>query len=184
VTDSNVVLEEIICKIEEKFPVERNIKISNKIKQIAYILHELNKNEIIIVIDELSVKDTKLLKVIADDLCNLVIHYSNSYTNSSLKFVVSTIFNPKDIIDNISKASGYFEYLDCNDWDLEIGKLFDILTIELGLEINTHKYEILNTCENSPRILKSIIRKVFTANDLSITTINQAIKSTYSELVK
>lgn len=183
IVNSEQVIEEILCKVEEKFDLERNQAISNKIKQLTKLLCEAGKKKIIIVIDELSVKENNVLKDIAKDLMNLVVHYSNSSQEEGLKFVVSTISNPKDIIENKSKASEHFQYIDCNDWSKDIEKLFEILSSSLNMELENHKNKIIGSCENSPRILKSIFRKIVSLDNLNTTTIDNAIKITISELV-
>jgi hypothetical protein len=48
ITNSEQVLEEILCKVEEKFDLERNSCISNKIKQITKLLCDAGKKKIII----------------------------------------------------------------------------------------------------------------------------------------
>lgn len=183
IVTSEQVIEEILCKVEEKFDLERNQSISNNIKQLTKLLCQAGKKKIIIVIDELSVKENTVLKDIAKDLMNLVVHYSNSSHEEGLKFVVSTISNPKDIIENKSKASEHFQYIDCNDWSKDIEKLFQILSSSLNLELDSHKNKIIDSCENSPRILKSIFRKIVSLDNLNATTIDNAIKITISELV-
>lgn len=185
IVDSQQVIEEILCKVEEKFDLERNSAINNKIKQLTQLLCQTGKKEIIIVIDELSVKQNEILKNIATELMNLVVHYCNSSSHEdSLKFVVSTISNPKDLIENSSKASEHFQYINCDDWEKDIEKLFDILSTSLGINLDSHKRKILDSCENSPRILKSIFRKIVVLDNLNSDTIINAIKTTTSELVK
>jgi hypothetical protein len=184
ITSSDQVIEEIIFKIEEKFEIERNPTITNNIKQLTQILCCSKKNKIIIVIDELSVKDNQILKDIATDLTNLVVHYGNSFQTEGLKFVVSTISNPKDIIENISKASEHFQYIDCNDWSNNIEQLFEILTTSLSIDLKAQKRFIIESCENSPRILKSIFRKIIALDNLNSTGIINAVKTTTSELVR
>lgn len=183
ICDSEQVIEEILIKIEEKFDVEReNSKEKNKIKQIANILNSKSNHSIIIVIDELAVKDNKVLKAIAADLLKLVVHYSNLATEGQLKFVVSTISSPSAIIDNQSKATEYFQYIDCNHWDDDIGKLFDVLTASLNLDLAKYKATILAT-SSSPRTLKSILRKILLIEKLDDISVERAIKKTISELV-
>ena len=176
------VLEEILSKIEEKFNIEREIK-ENKIKQVAEILCKVGK-KIVITIDELSAKEDCVLKEIADDLVRLVTHFSNSATElEELKFVVSTILTPKEIIGNKSKASEHFQYLNCNNWSNEIENLFDVLSKSLHLDLAEFKTKILEESSNSPRILKSIFRKIVASDDLRSASIEQAIALVKSELV-
>ncbi|MHB8260131.1 MAG: hypothetical protein ACYDEC_07660 [Bacteroidia bacterium] len=184
ITNSDQVIEEVICKTEEKFILERNPEINNKIKQLTHILCRSNRKEIIIVIDELSVKENNILKAIATDLMNLVVHYCNTNTDASLKFVVSTISNPKDILENHSKASEHFQYIDCNDWSNDIEKLFNTLSSSLNIKLEKSKESILKACENSPRILKSIFRKIVVIDNLSDEAIENTIKLTVSEFVR
>ena len=184
ITSSEDVLEEILCKIEDKFVKERNADEQNKIKQISQILCNAGKKKITIVIDELSVGENLILKNIANDLLHLVTHFCNISENEDMKFVVSTISNPKDIVENKSKASEHFQYLNCDDWKNHIDGLFDVLNSSLGVNLSEEiKTKILDSSQNSPRVLKSIFRKILSLNDLSDTSIEIAIKSTISELV-
>lgn len=185
IKNSNDVLEEILCRIEDKFDVERNNSEKNIIKQITQILCNVGAKKITIVIDELSVNENSILRDIANDLLNLVTHFCNKSEQEDMKFVVSTISNPKDIIENKSKATEHFQYLNCDDWSNDIDKLFEILNVSLDLNFSVEiKSKILTASQNSPRILKSIFRKILSMTDLSNETIEKAIKITTSELVK
>jgi hypothetical protein len=185
IKNSDDVLEEILCRIEDKFDVERNNSEKNIIKQITEILCNVGAKKITIVIDELSVNENSILKNIANDLLNLVTHFCNKSEQEDMKFVVSTISNPKDIIENKSKATEHFQYLNCDDWSNDIDKLFEILNITLNLNLSDEiKTKILSASQDSPRILKSIFRKILSMNDLSNLAIENAIKITTSELVK
>jgi hypothetical protein len=114
-----------------------------------------------------------------------VTHFCNESEQEDMKFVVSTISNPKDIIENKSKATEHFQYLNCNDWSNDIDSLFEILNISLNLNLsNEIKSQIVVASQHSPRILKSIFRKILSMNDLKTTTIEKAIKLVTSELVK
>ncbi len=182
IKSSSDVLEEILCKIEGKFNIERQTN-DNKIKQVTQILCKVGK-KIVITIDELSVKEECVLKEIANDLVKLVTHFNNSATESEeLKFVVSTISNPKEIIENKSKAGEHFQYLNCNNWSVEIENLFEILSKSLNLNLSESKTRILESSQNSPRILKSIFRKIVASNNLNVIAVEQSIKTVESELV-
>jgi hypothetical protein len=182
ITSSDSVLEEILCKIEEQFDVERDSKEINKIKNITQIL--CNKGgEIIIVIDELSAPNNSVLKEIANDLVKLVTHFCNVSEQEELKFVVSTISNPKRIVENKSKANQHFQYLNCDEWSTSIESLFTILCESLSLDLIKHKSKILAASRNSPRILKSIFRKIIALDNLSDSSVEKAIKLVESELV-
>lgn len=176
------VLEEIICSIEEKFELRKCSKETNLIKQIVKLLNDLVNDNIVIVIDELAVDDIELLRSIASSFISLVTHYSNVTTQKDLKFVISTIAEPKQIIQNRSKASEHFQYMCCDNWEYKITELFDILNSTLDLKINdTNKTYILQQSKNSPRILKNIFRKLLVTSNYSEEKIQQMVKLTLQE---
>lgn len=177
------IFEEIICCIETKFDVIRCVKEKNGIKQICKLINSCNlKKEIIIVIDELAVDNVELLKAIAAGFISLVTHYSNSANDSSLKFIVSTILEPKNLIKNKSKADNYFEYICCDNWDSPLSSLFDILNTSLCLEIaEDDKGFILSKSENSPRLLKTIFRKIIASQEKSSISIRKYAQLAYEE---
>lgn len=177
------VLNEVLLTIEDKFDLERDDRETNILKQISQILCRASSCNMIIVIDELSVSNNETLKNIADSFIKLVTHYNNQAKNSELKFVVSTISNPKDIIQNKSKASGYFQYISCDSWENYTSQLFDILAKALNLELGDSKSTIIRESENSPRVLKNIFQKILIFNDTSENGVIKAIKLTQSEIV-
>lgn len=176
------VLEEIICSIEEKFCIERCLKEKNKIKAIVKLLNDSTNQKIVIVIDELSISDNNLLQLIASNFISLVTHYNNFSVNKDLKFVISTISDPKQIVNNMSKASDYFQYICCDDWETYIESFFDMLNITLNLKIDdNHKSIVIKGSKNSPRVLKNIFRKIVTSNSISDESIQRIVKTTIQE---
>lgn len=183
ITKVEDVLNEILVTIEDKFDLGRDNSNTNILKQISQILCRASSSKTIIVIDELSVSDNSTLKDIASSFIQLVTHYSNQAENNELKFVVSTISDPKDIIQNKSKASGYFQYICCDSWDKYSSQLFDILAQALNIQLEDSKSIILEESKNSPRTLKNIFQKIVVYNDSSEKSINKAIKLTQAEIV-
>jgi Cdc6-like AAA superfamily ATPase len=184
ITSSNDVLIEILVTIEDEFGIERNTKEKNILKQISQILCENDSKEIVIVIDELSVSDETIIKNIASDFIKLVTHFSNQSTKDELKFVVSTISNPMDIITNKSKASDFFQYICCDSWDNYIIELFEILSNSIGIDLKDSKNNIIQSCNNSPRILKNIFRKIVASDDTRAETVSNLITLTLAETVQ
>jgi len=180
ITSPDDILEEVICNIEETYDIER-MKEKNLIKCIVKLLNLLNKEKIVIVIDELSCDESELLKAIATKFLSLVSHYNNKNQESELKFVVSTKIKPEILIRNKSKASEYFQYLCCDNWDEYFDKLFDTLNVSLGLDISAEdKQQIIDNANNSPRILKNILKKLIITKE---TDLNKVIKQTIDESV-
>ncbi|SEH07193.1 ATP-binding protein [Candidatus Venteria ishoeyi] len=177
------VLDDILCTVEEDFDSERNLEESNILKQISQILYKSKFNKIVILIDEISVKDDEVLKDIANKLIQLVTYCTKYSNQDGLKFIVSTISNPQNIIQNKSKASDYFQYVCCDMWNEYLFQLFDVLCKALNLELEKSKSLIIENSENSPRVLKTIFRKILTSKDCSSKSIDKAIKLTLEEII-
>jgi hypothetical protein len=183
ITKTEDVLNEILLSIEDKFSLDRNNTEPNILKQISQILCKRGSNRIVIVIDELSVPNEIILKGIVDSFIQLVVYYSNQTEEDELRFVVSTISDPKKIIQNKMKASGYFQYLCCDHWSDYSSKLFDLLANALSLELDESKATILEKSKNSPRTLKNIFKKIVVSKDSSEVSVANAIKLTLEEIV-
>jgi hypothetical protein len=170
----NDILEEIICTLEENFNLERDSKEKNLIKNIVKLLINAKKENIVIVIDELSCNDYNLLEKIATSFLSLVTHYNSKNSNTDLKFIVSTKIKPEKLIKDKSKASEYFQYICCDNWDVYLERLFDTLVNALNLELSVKDKEfILKGANKSPRILKNIIRKRITTDKELVKIIQQ-----------
>jgi adenylate kinase family enzyme len=176
------VLNDILCTIEDKFNINRADNEKNIIKNIANILCKVSSKEIVIVIDELAVEDNTLLQKISESLINLVVFYSNKNSNE-LKFVVSTISTPKTIIKNISKAGNYFQFLCCDDWKNDNILLLEIISNALKINLDSSKDLILSKSQNSPRILKAMIKKIIIGKKLDSNSVKVAIEKVISEIV-
>jgi len=172
------VLNDILCTIEDKFNINRE----DNEKNITNILCKVSSKEIVIVIDELSVEDNTLLQKISESLINLVVFYSNKNSNE-LKFVVSTISTPKTIIKNISKAGNYFQFLCCDDWKNDNILLLEIISNAQKINLDSSKDLILSKSQNSPRILKAIIKKIIIEKKLDSNSVKVAIEKVISEIV-
>ncbi|MDB5024280.1 MAG: hypothetical protein JWP78_2035 [Mucilaginibacter sp.] len=180
---SGDVLDELLNAIEEQFSLTRTFPADNKIKQIIQTLYKAGHRKFVIVIDELSVTDSDLLKQIVKDLNNLVTHFCNYSDQDDLKFVVSTITDPNKILEANYKASDYFQFISCNQWDGLLEKLFHLLNDSLQLQLIDYKDLIIEKAKNSPRTLKSIFRKILLLKKQDSESINQAIHLTITEVV-
>lgn len=178
------VLLEILVTIEEKFSMERDINEENILKQISKILCLKSTSRAVIVIDELSVSDDKVLRKIAEYFIQLVTHFSNQSEEDELRFVVSTIANPKQIIRSKSKASEHFHFICCNSWESYSSQLFDILSASLNIDITESKSKIIEKSQHSPRILKNIFRKIVVSRRTNAESVDKAIIETLEEIVE
>ena len=131
-----------------------------------------------------SVSNEEILKNIATSFIQLVTHYSNKSEEDELKFVVSTIADPKKIIQNKSKASDYFQFICCNSWDGYACQLFDVLSQALNINLTEDKQLIIEKANNSPRTLKNIFKKIIISNNTNKASIDKAIRLTLEEIVE
>jgi hypothetical protein len=115
-------------------------------------------------------------------LINLVVFYSNK-NNNELKFVVSTISTPKTIIKNISKAGNYFQFICCDEWKEDNVLLLEIISNTLKMNLDSSKDYIISKSQNSPRLLKAIIKKIIIGKKLDSSSIRKATEKVISEIV-
>ena len=177
------VLDELLSTIEEQFGLTRVIPAENKIKQIIQTLNKAGHRKFVIVIDELSVTDGELLKHIVKDLNNLITHFCNYSDQDELKFVISTITDPNKLLETNYKASDYFQFISCNQWEGLLEKLFFLLNDSLQLQLIDYKDLIIEKAKNSPRTLKAIFRKILLLTVQDSKSIHQAINLTITEVV-
>ena len=182
IKSENDVLEEILSTIEDKFEITRDTNQKNIIKSIVGLLNSLENKKIVIVIDEMSIADKAVLKEVASSFLMLVTHYVNNREDRDLKFVVSTIAEPKDLFINAAKATDYFQYICCDGWDDYMNKLFDSLisVLELSVEENDRDF-IIEQSNKSPRVLKNILRKMVVCENLNSANIKEIVQRTLEE---
>lgn len=177
------VLDEILECIEDKFGGKRLSTETNKIKQINRILCEAEIPKVIVVIDELGVDEDEVLKKIADTLMKLVSYVTHNYQEDGLMFAVSTINSPTGLLKNSDKANDYFQFLCCDSWEDSLSELFDLICLNLQVEIQFMKSEIIENSKKSPRILKSIIKNIVSLEAINRDAISKAIFKTLNEAV-
>ncbi len=182
IKSENDVLEDILSTIEDKFDITRNPNQKNIIKSIVSLLNSLENKQIVIVIDEMSIADQTVLKEVASSFLMLVTHYVNKREDRDLKFVVSTIVEPKDLLINAAKATDYFQYICCDDWDDYMNKLFDSLVLVLELSVGEDDCNfIIEQSNKSPRVLKNILRKMVVCGNLNSANIKEIVQITLEE---
>lgn len=177
------VLNEILINFEEKFQIKRNNKEANILKQICQILISKSLSNIVIVIDELSVSNNDVLKDISDSLHMLVVYFNNQENNYNLRFIISTIPSPIEIISNHSKASEKFFFMDCDDWQKDSIKLFNCLSESLDIKADNFQEEILKVSLHSPRIIKNIFRKIVVLDNKDDEGIQKSINLAIAETI-
>lgn len=183
VNNKEDVLNEILINFEDKFKVKRNKEETNILKQICQILFSNSLSNIVIVIDELSVSNNEVLKEISDSLLQLVVYFNNKETEYNLRFIISTIPSPTEIISNYSKASEKFIFMSCDEWQKDSIKLINCLSESLDIKVEEFQDEILKISNNSPRIIKNIFRKIVVLDNKDNGSIQKSINLAIAENV-
>lgn len=177
------VINEIISELESQYNIRRDDNELNKIKQFNGIVSKLSLLNMVIVIDEISIESEELLCEIADGFMRIIAYCHNINCNCCIKFIISTIKNPCVIVKNKSKVLEYFEQIDCDSWRGYLTKLFDCIVDNLEIKIEDYKEKIIDSADNSPRLIKAMIRKILVQNRISESTVAEAILRTMKEVV-
>lgn len=178
------VLIEILLAIEEQLGISLNSENSdeqNLLKKIPKLLCECGNKKIVIVIDELAVRNLVVLKEIAESFLTLAVHFGNLSNNNNLRFVVSTIVNPIDVLSSKTKAVDQFHFIQSNFIEEEVSNLFDLINSSLELSLSEFQSEIVKSSQESPRILKSILKKIVISGLNDSKTIRRSINSALEE---
>jgi hypothetical protein len=165
INSADDVFKEIYFELSEfmNLPVENS---SNILKQITKVLLGIDTS-FVIVVDELSISNDTILIDLTDKIIRLINHYSNKCGSNELRFIISTINEPRTNNFNKSKASEYFDFIPIDNWDNDIKRLYDLIEEYLNLKISTESYNyIISQCSNSPRYLKNILKKVASLSEL------------------
>lgn len=180
ISSAQDVLEEIILIVSEKYNIISENNAKNKIKRTCDILSKIDSKEIVIVIDELSIKDSILLKDITEQLIKLLNHHYNKSNETAIRFIASTIGEPTFDKNFVGKALEYFEFIEMANWNGDLEKLLTLLYTALGLTLNDEMKElIIQNSKSSPRLLKKILRKLY-----SYESLNQSIVQVESEKIR
>ena len=113
----------------------------------------------------------------------MVVYFNNQNSEYKLRFIVSTIPSPREIINNKSKASEKFEFMCCDDWKFDSSRLFDSLSKALDIEAESYKNDIILKSSGSPRTLKNIFRKIIVLGSKENEGIERAINLAIEETV-
>lgn len=175
----NTIFDEIVSDTIEKFNIvisESILKSDNVVKKLVQVLNKVNSigNRPIIYIDELSFSGEEVFL----DFVNSIIALSRNYTESNqgekeIKFVISTIQNPKNFCSNRAKAFENFQFIEVELWNNnELELLLNNVTVKLNIHIDKKEInQILNFVKGSPRKLKNILFAKVTDQNKSFDSI-------------
>lgn len=181
IEDHEQILEEIINCIETKYTIERDNVEKNKIKIIIKLCEKIPDHNLVIIIDELTELSEELILKITKSLSAVVIHYNNTFPNGKLKFIISTLHNPKISSSYFSKIAQYFEVIDLNEWKDNLANLYDKIYTAINFNDNGLKEEIILNSSQSPRILKAMFRKFSMLEETNEQNIKHTISKTLEE---
>ncbi|MGL5706312.1 MAG: AAA family ATPase [Tannerellaceae bacterium] len=179
---SDDILNEIISNIIEKYNLEFPGQSSNLIKDVSNLLSAIKINNIVIVIDELSIRDSMMLRNITEQLIRLINFHCNKSGQNQIRFIASTINKPIFDESYAGKLLEHFEIIEVTNWNDDLKDLLILLENHLDITTNDSiKSIILTNSKSSPRLLKKILRKLHTlgtinernVEDISVTVANE-----------
>lgn len=182
ISSSQDVLNEIILTITEKYNVRSEYSSDNLIKKTCDLLSKIETKEIVIVIDELSIDNSSLLKEITEQLVKLLNHHCNKSSCSCLRFIASTINEPTFDKAFSGKAMEYFEIIEIENWNGDLEKLLTLLENSLCIGIDEEMQSIiLRNSKSSPRLLKKILRKLNSLDSISPVIVQEVSETAKKE---
>jgi len=174
ISSSQDVLNEIILTIIEKYNINSEYTSDNLIKKTCDLLSKIETKEMVIVIDELSINDSSMLKEITEQLVKLLNHHCNKSKCSCLRFIASTISEPTFDKAFVGKAMEYFEIIEIENWNGDLEKLLAMLENSLCIGIDEEMQSIiLKNSKSSPRLLKKILRKLNSLDTISPSIVQE-----------
>ena len=182
ISSSQDVLNEIILTITEKYNVYSEYTSDNLIKKTCDLLSKIETKEIVIVIDELSINNSSMLKEITEQLVKLLNYHCNKSSCSCLRFIASTISEPTFDKAFAGKAMEYFEIIEIENWNGDLEKLFVMLENSLCIGIDEEMQSIiLQNSKFSPRLLKKILRKLNSLDTISLSIVQEVSETARKE---
>ena len=122
-----------------------------------------------------------------DNEKNIIKNIANILSRISSKEIVIVIdelaVEDNTLLQKISKAGNYFQFLCCDDWKNDNILLLEIISNALKINLDSSKDLILSKSQNSPRILKSIIKKIIIGKKLDNNSVKVAVEKVISEIV-
>lgn len=184
INSANDVLEEIVNIIEQKTNCENRHKDEkNLLKKITLLLCENNFFQTVVFIDELSADSNEHMAEISNKLLKLVVYFNNYNQKNELRFIISTIQKPNDLIKNQGKAIEHFKYISCDSWGLYMECLFNLISCSLNIKIPEHRDLIIEHSKNSPRNMKYIFRDILVDSDSKNLCIKETVEKSALEIV-
>lgn len=182
ISSSKDLLNEIILTITEKYNISSELKSDNLIKKTCDLLSKIETKEIVIVIDELSINDSSILKEITEQFVKLLNHHCNKTSCSCLRFIASTISEPTFDKTYSGKALEYFEVIEIDNWNGDLENLLTMLEKSLCIGIDEEMQTIiLQNSKSSPRLLKKILRKLKSLDSINLSIVQEISETARKE---
>lgn len=169
------ILKEIISTIEiNEQEISCFQRTANIVRDTCNILKIINKKDIVIAIDELSIDDSVLVEAITSRLLKLVDMHCRQCPNTKLRFIISTKYFPPLKDGAKGKAMETFDFIELDSWNGDLASLLQLIERKSNLTLtNEMSSTILQSSEKSPRLLKNILRKIIRLDILTEENVKQ-----------
>lgn len=159
--------------------------------QYSKILFELLKNhysdkEFIIFIEEIPISNDTSYKNFSDKLFALIIEKNYFPELSRVKFVLSSLNNPKVHIESFQqKIHQQVNFLEMNYWEgTELSELIQRIENEINFHLpDKIRADLMEHSKGSPRFVKIFFRSVIALNKTDNNTLEFVLRETRQELI-
>jgi nucleoside phosphorylase len=152
---------------------------------IALLNKHFNDKELLIFIEEIPVSTSKSHREFCEKIFALVISKNFISGLDKIKFVLSSIDNPKFNIPIVQhKIHQNMSFLSLGYWEEgQIILLIDMILREFKISLTGEfKSELIQSAKGSPRFIKKFFRSIYTLNKADEKTLKMVLKETEREL--
>ncbi len=153
---------QLIYKIEGNYEFRKSKSLSENIESIVSLIkkHFANKSHFIYV-DEIPLSNDTEGKRLLNQIYSLIIRLKNENDIKNVQFIFSTLFNPKNCIDNSQKKlythTTFYELL---EWTaVHKSQLIDLVNSNLKITLSKDEIDELSLCSNA-RTIKYCYRNI------------------------
>lgn len=180
------ILYEISASVEGVYSQIQPQSFADCSKSLIFLLDKHYRNkELYIFVEEIPINSEKEHQQFAEKIFSLIISKSFNIGLTKIRFVLSSIEDPKLHITMIQqKIHQQMHFLQLNYWqEEEIVTLIDIILKEFKISLKPEfKVKLVNAAKGSPRYIKKFFRSVYTLNKTDDISLSLILRETTRDL--
>jgi hypothetical protein len=168
--DADSLLELISENITLKYEAESQnfyYKGNNVIKKLVKLLQTVfGGRDMVICVDEVPISNDVVFKEFISKIGAICTEYANSNEdNNEIKFIISTINNPKLFSSRDGKMSGSFMFVELPEWsEQEIRDLYNAICSKIQFALTKEEENLLLSLSRTPRVVKDSLYQYIIQN--------------------